>query len=100
MAGGSKFFLTFYIGSMLGANSEELDSDDLEEEEDFEFLGSDNESPPLAFGSGEKTSGTETVESLKSYMNEMDYELASTKIGKSFTTQPKIVRLTFCVTNW
>ncbi|XP_077206545.1 protein ecdysoneless homolog [Paroedura picta] len=77
------------LDKILGTPSEELDSDDLEEEEEFEFLESDEElkTDPQ----GEKPSQGDAVGSLKSYMDEMDSQLASTNIGKSFTTQPRMV---------
>uniref|UniRef100_A0A8C6YAK6 Ecdysoneless cell cycle regulator n=1 Tax=Naja naja TaxID=35670 RepID=A0A8C6YAK6_NAJNA len=74
---------------LLGANSEELDSDDLEEEEEFEFLDSDEESDLKADSQGDTASWNETTENLQTYMNEMDRELSSTAIGKSFTNQKK-----------
>ncbi|XP_077786626.1 protein ecdysoneless homolog isoform X2 [Podarcis muralis] len=79
------------LDKILGANSEELDSDDLEEEEEFEFLDSDEESELKAESHGETVSQIETPGSLRSYMDEMDSELASTNIGKSFTSRPKVV---------
>ncbi|XP_044276478.1 protein ecdysoneless homolog isoform X1 [Varanus komodoensis] len=72
------------IDKILGTNSEELDSDDLEEEEEFEFLDSDEESDLKSECQGETYCNT-TAGSLKSYMDEMDHELSSTNIGKSFT---------------
>ncbi|XP_069096506.1 protein ecdysoneless homolog isoform X1 [Pleurodeles waltl] len=64
---------------ILGTGSEDLDSDDLEEEEEFD-LDSDEEDTE------EKgTLPSEALESLKSYMEVMDRELAQTNIGKSFT---------------
>lgn len=78
---------------LLGPNSEELDSDDLEEEEEFEFLDSDEESDLKANSQGDAASWNETTENLQTYMNEMDHELSSTTIGKSFTNQKKAVRL-------
>ncbi|XP_034993927.1 protein ecdysoneless homolog [Zootoca vivipara] len=79
------------LDKILGANSEELDSDDLEEEEEFEFLDSDEESELKPESHGETVSQIETPGSLRSYMDEMDSELASTNIGKSFTSRPKVV---------
>uniref|UniRef100_A0A8C6Y7H3 Ecdysoneless cell cycle regulator n=1 Tax=Naja naja TaxID=35670 RepID=A0A8C6Y7H3_NAJNA len=77
------------LDKILGANSEELDSDDLEEEEEFEFLDSDEESDLKADSQGDTASWNETTENLQTYMNEMDRELSSTAIGKSFTNQKK-----------
>ncbi|KAH0623562.1 hypothetical protein JD844_006452 [Phrynosoma platyrhinos] len=79
------------LDKILGATSEELDSDDLEEEEEFEFLDSDEEFELKANRQGEKTSQNETAGSIRTYMDEMDHELASTNIGKSFTHQ-KVVQ--------
>ncbi|XP_060624785.2 protein ecdysoneless homolog [Anolis sagrei] len=80
------------LDKILGATSEELDSDDLEEEEEFEFLDSDEESDLKTDKEGEKTSWEETAGSLRSYMDDMDHELASTNIGKSFTHQQKVIK--------
>ncbi|XP_060097203.1 protein ecdysoneless homolog [Heteronotia binoei] len=77
------------LDRILGTTSEELDSDDLEEEEEFEFL--DRDEDLKTDNQGETPSQDDTVGSLKSYMDEMDSELASTNIGKSFTTQPRMV---------
>ncbi|XP_066476106.1 protein ecdysoneless homolog [Tiliqua scincoides] len=78
------------LDKMLGANSEELDSDDLDEEEEFEFLDSDEEFDSKSESRADTTSQNEMVGSIKSYMNEMDNELASTNIGRSFTN-PQVV---------
>uniref|UniRef100_A0A8C5QDF3 Ecdysoneless cell cycle regulator n=1 Tax=Leptobrachium leishanense TaxID=445787 RepID=A0A8C5QDF3_9ANUR len=64
------------LDNIIGSSPESLDSDDLESEEDFEFLESEEEQqmPP-----------SEALGSLRSYMEVMDQELAQTNIGKSFT---------------
>ncbi|XP_063290114.1 protein ecdysoneless homolog [Pelobates fuscus] len=69
------------LQKILGSSPEELDSDDLDEEEDFELLDSDEEEgiPPTS----------EALGSLRSYMDVMDQELAQTNIGQSFTTKTK-----------
>ncbi|XP_075466929.1 protein ecdysoneless homolog [Ascaphus truei] len=73
------------LEKILGASPEELDSDDLESEEDFELLDSDED-----LAHDEKTPFSEAaLGSLRSYMEVMDRELAQTNIGKSFTTKPK-----------
>ncbi|XP_048363040.1 protein ecdysoneless homolog [Sphaerodactylus townsendi] len=77
------------LDKILGTNSEELDSDDLEEEEEFEFLDSDEDLQ--TDNKEEAASQDEAVGSLKSYMDEMDNELASTNIGKSFATQSRTI---------
>lgn len=66
---------------ILGTGSEELDSDDLEEEEEFDLLDSDEDESTEEKGA----LPSEALESLKSYMEVMDRELAQTNIGKSFT---------------
>ncbi|NXT75722.1 ECD protein, partial [Zapornia atra] len=78
------------LDRILGADSEELDSDDLDEEEEFglsdeddEDFDTENQRPD------QKESPNELIGSLKSYMKEMDRELAQTNVGKSFTTQKK-----------
>ncbi|XP_069466638.1 protein ecdysoneless homolog [Ambystoma mexicanum] len=69
------------LEKLLGNDSEELDSDDLEEEEEFELLDSDEDESIEA----NEQFPAEALESLKSYMEVMDRELAQTNIGKSFT---------------
>ncbi|XP_032921666.1 protein ecdysoneless homolog [Catharus ustulatus] len=73
-----------------GADSEELDSDDLDEEEEFDFSDGDDEDLDAGNPRQEqKVTPEELVGSLKWYMNEMDRELAQTKAGKSFTSQKR-----------
>ncbi|XP_025069941.1 protein ecdysoneless homolog [Alligator sinensis] len=79
------------LDRILGADSEELDSDDLDEEEEFKFLDSDEDLNTEAHGEEQKALPNEIMGSLRSYMNEMDHELAHTNVGKSFTTQKKMV---------
>ncbi|KAM9550533.1 protein ecdysoneless homolog [Guaruba guarouba] len=78
------------LDRILGADSEELDSDDLDEEEEFDFSDEDDEdSDAENQRPDQEVSPNELIGSLKSYMNEMDRELAHTNVGKSFTTQKK-----------
>ncbi|XP_021254105.1 protein ecdysoneless homolog [Numida meleagris] len=78
------------LDRILGADSEELDSDDLDEEEEFNFSDEDdNDLDAENQRQDEEVSPNELIGSLKSYMDEMDRELAHTNIGKSFTTQKK-----------
>ncbi|NXB11700.1 ECD protein, partial [Cnemophilus loriae] len=78
------------LDRILGADSEELDSDDLDEEEEFDFSDGDDEDSDAGNQRQEqKVSPEELVGSLKSYMDEMDRELAQTNVGKSFTTQKR-----------
>lgn len=58
---------------------EELDSDDLDDDD-----GSDEEQEEETSGDTEQN-GTETLNDLRSYMDQMDEELMSTKMGQSFT---------------
>ncbi|NXC12731.1 ECD protein, partial [Corythaeola cristata] len=78
------------LDRILGADSEELDSDDLDEEEEFDFSDEDDDDLDAENQrQDQKVSPNELIGSLKSYMNEMDRELAHTNVGKSFTTQKK-----------
>ncbi|KAM3913488.1 protein ecdysoneless homolog [Leptodactylus fuscus] len=79
--------ITFDIDSFTSAlkkiigPSPELDSDDLDSEEDFELLNSDedlDDDQPTSLNTGD-------LQSLHSYMDVMDRELAHTSVGKSFT---------------
>ncbi|XP_058697349.1 protein ecdysoneless homolog [Poecile atricapillus] len=74
------------LDRILGADSEELDSDDLDEEEEFDFSDGDDEDLDAGNQRKEqKVSPEELLGSLRSYMSEMDRELAQTNVGKSFT---------------
>ncbi|NXX49440.1 ECD protein, partial [Tricholaema leucomelas] len=76
------------LDRILGADSEELDSDDLDEDQEFDFSDENDEDLDAENqGQDQKVSPNELIGSLKSYMNEMDRELAHTNIGKSFTTK-------------
>lgn len=68
----------------------ESDSDD-QDEEDFECLESDDDLDFETQEPGEEASVKGTLDDLKSYMAQMDRELAHTSIGKSFTTQKQMV---------
>ncbi|XP_063817542.1 protein ecdysoneless homolog isoform X2 [Pseudophryne corroboree] len=77
---------TSALEKILGPSLDELDSDDLDSEEDFELLDSDedldgDQAPPLS---------ADTLGSLRSYMDVMDRELAQTNIGKSFTKKKSV----------
>ncbi|XP_009074863.1 PREDICTED: protein SGT1-like, partial [Acanthisitta chloris] len=78
------------LDRILGADSEELDSDDLDEEEEFDFSDeADEDLDAVNQRQDQKVSPNELIGSLKAYMKEMDQELAQTNVGKSFTTQKK-----------
>ena len=68
----------------------ESDSDDLDEE-DSECLDSDDDLDLETQEPGEEASVKGTLDDLKSYMAQMDQELAHTSIAKSFTTQKQMV---------
>ncbi|XP_042650013.1 protein ecdysoneless homolog isoform X3 [Tyto alba] len=73
-----------------GADSEELDSDGLDEEEEFDFSNKDDEDLDVEDQrQDQKVPPNELIGSLKSYMSEMDRELAHTNVGKSFTVQKR-----------
>ncbi|XP_077038857.1 protein ecdysoneless homolog [Agelaius phoeniceus] len=77
---------------ILGADSEELDSDDLDEEEEEELGFSDEDDEELDAGNErqeQKVSPEELVGSLKAYMRDMDRELAQTNVGKSFSSHKR-----------
>ncbi|KAM5140819.1 protein ecdysoneless homolog [Mantella aurantiaca] len=71
---------TSALEKILGPSPEELDSDDLESEEDFDLLDSEEDVDDC----GESPMGADNLKSLHSYMDVLDRELAHTNIGKSF----------------
>lgn len=81
---------SFCVGVCVGPWPRESDSDDLDEE-DFEYLESDDDLDLKTQDPGEEASVKGTLDGLKSYMAQMDQELAHTSIGKSFTTQKQMV---------
>ncbi|XP_048419564.1 protein ecdysoneless homolog [Stegostoma tigrinum] len=86
--GQVEFDMNSFTGALeriLGVESDELDSDDLDEEEDYDLLHCDTESDTQEGKSEEDMSATETLENIRDYMKQMDQELARTQIGKSFT---------------
>ncbi|XP_017518655.1 protein ecdysoneless homolog isoform X2 [Manis javanica] len=87
-----------YFDKILGPWPRESDSDDLDEE-DFEYLESDDDLDLKTQDPGEEASVKGTLDGLKSYMAQMDQELAHTSIGKSFTTQKQMEPLSQIVNN-
>nr|KAF6303713.1 ecdysoneless cell cycle regulator [Myotis myotis] len=75
-----------------GPRPPESDSDD-QDEEDFESLESDDDLDFETQEPGEEASVKGTLDDLKSYMAQMDRELAHTSIGKSFATQKQMESL-------
>lgn len=89
-----KFTKWLFLCWGVGPGPQESDSDDLDEE-DFESLDSDDNVDLETQEHGGEASVKGTLDDLKSYMAQMDQELAHTSIGKSFTTQKQMV----CVFN-
>uniref|UniRef100_A0A672JIB1 Ecdysoneless homolog (Drosophila) n=1 Tax=Salarias fasciatus TaxID=181472 RepID=A0A672JIB1_SALFA len=71
-----------------GGKAEELDSDDLDDDddddEDDDEVDDKVKEEDDSSGNAE-TDGTQTLDSLKSYMDQMDEELMNTNIGQSFS---------------
>lgn len=78
-----------YFDKILGPKPPESDSDD-QDEEDFESLESDDDLDFETQEPEEEASVKGTLDDLKSYMAQMDRELAHTSIGKSFATQKQM----------
>lgn len=78
-----------YFDKILGPGPQASDSDDLDEEE-FECLDSDDDLDLGTQEPEEETTLKGTLDDLKSYMAQMDQELALTSIGKSFTTRKQV----------
>lgn len=82
------YFLILYIGS----KEEELDSDDLDDDDD-EVEEEEEEVGAEASSCEAETNGTETLDGLRSYMDQMDQELMNTNIGQSFSQTVKCLSL-------
>ncbi|CAN9499659.1 unnamed protein product [Ophioblennius macclurei] len=83
------------LDKLLGGKTEELDSDDLDDDDDDDDDDGPDDGGDVQEDDGVKeveeeeegSSGhaeTETLDSLKSYMDQMDEELMNTNIGQSF----------------
>uniref|UniRef100_A0A672JLQ8 Ecdysoneless homolog (Drosophila) n=1 Tax=Salarias fasciatus TaxID=181472 RepID=A0A672JLQ8_SALFA len=76
------------LDKLLGGKAEELDSDDLDDDddddEDDDEVDDKVKEEDDSSGNAE-TDGTQTLDSLKSYMDQMDEELMNTNIGQSFS---------------
>uniref|UniRef100_A0A4W6ERA8 Ecdysoneless homolog (Drosophila) n=1 Tax=Lates calcarifer TaxID=8187 RepID=A0A4W6ERA8_LATCA len=82
------------LDRLLGSKDEELDSDDLDDDEDDDDDDDDNgeeeeEAKEEESSDHVEMNGTETLDSLRKYMDQMDQELMSTNIGKSFRSVPR-----------
>lgn len=79
------------LDRLLGSKEEELDSDDLDDDDEEEEGDDEEEEEEKEEGSSghAEMNGTETLEGLRRYMDEMDEELMSTNIGQSFNVTNK-----------
>ncbi|GAA6231629.1 protein ecdysoneless homolog [Lates japonicus] len=74
------------LDRLLGSKDDELDSDDLDDDEDDDDDEEEEEEAKEEESSDHvEMNGTETLDSLRKYMDQMDQELMSTNIGKSFS---------------
>lgn len=76
------YFIYFFTGS----KEEELDSDDLDDDDDDDEENDDENDAEEEEGSSShaEMNGSETLNGLRRYMDQMDQELMSTNIGQSF----------------
>lgn len=72
-----------------GSNDDELDSDDFEDDDDEK--GNDvNDDEEVQNGESQEQTGAEALDNLRKYMDEMDQELQTTNIGRSFTQNNRV----------
>ncbi|XP_044070259.1 protein ecdysoneless homolog [Siniperca chuatsi] len=71
------------LDRLLGSKEEELDSDDLGDDDEEDDEEEEEEKEEGSCGHAEMN-GTETLDGLRGYMDQMDQELMSTNIGQSF----------------
>ncbi|KAL0169274.1 hypothetical protein M9458_033870, partial [Cirrhinus mrigala] len=68
------------------SKDDELDSDDFEDDDDDEEDDNEvDEDEEAQNGESQEQAGAKALDNLRKYMDEMDQELQSTNIGKSFT---------------
>ncbi|XP_045926648.1 protein ecdysoneless homolog isoform X2 [Micropterus dolomieu] len=73
------------LDRVLGSKEDELDSDDLSDDDDEEDdEGEEREEKEEGSSGHAEMNGTETLDGLRAYMDQMDQELMSTNIGQSF----------------
>ncbi|XP_039995760.1 protein ecdysoneless homolog [Xiphias gladius] len=76
------------LDRLLGSKEEELDSDDLDDDDDDDDEEEEEEEEEEEKEEGSSghvdMNGKETLDTLRRYMDQMDQELMSTNIGKSF----------------
>uniref|UniRef100_A0A8C2BC26 Ecdysoneless homolog (Drosophila) n=1 Tax=Cyprinus carpio TaxID=7962 RepID=A0A8C2BC26_CYPCA len=76
--------VTSALDRLLGSKDEELDSDDFEDDDEEDDNDVDEDEGVQNCESQEQA-GAEALDNLRKYMDEMDQELQSTNIGRSFT---------------
>ncbi|XP_073337742.1 protein ecdysoneless homolog [Pagrus major] len=72
------------LDRLLGSKEEELDSDDLDDEDEEDDEEEQEEEEENGLSGQAEMNGTETLDGLRRYMDQMDQELMSTNIGQSF----------------
>lgn len=72
-----------------GSKDEELDSDDFEDDDEEDDNDVDEDEGVQNCESQEQA-GAEALDNLRKYMDEMDQELQSTNIGRSFTQNNRV----------
>ncbi|XDV43054.1 hypothetical protein PO909_011604 [Leuciscus waleckii] len=79
--------VTSALDRLLGTKDDELDSDDFDDDDDDDDEDDNDvdENEEVQNGGFQEQAGSEELENLKKYMDEMDQELQSTNIGQSFT---------------
>uniref|UniRef100_A0A672QM31 Protein ecdysoneless homolog n=1 Tax=Sinocyclocheilus grahami TaxID=75366 RepID=A0A672QM31_SINGR len=84
--------VTSALDRLLGSKDDELDSDDFEDDDDDDDdEGNDvNDDEEVQNGESQEQAGAEALDSLRKYMDEMDQELQSTNIGKSFALNNRV----------
>uniref|UniRef100_A0A8C1B2F2 Ecdysoneless homolog (Drosophila) n=1 Tax=Cyprinus carpio carpio TaxID=630221 RepID=A0A8C1B2F2_CYPCA len=81
--------VTSALDRLLGSKDEELDSDDFEDDDEEDDNDVDEDEGVQNCESQEQA-GAEALDNLRKYMDEMDQELQSTNIGRSFTLNNRV----------
>uniref|UniRef100_A0A673HG91 Protein ecdysoneless homolog n=1 Tax=Sinocyclocheilus rhinocerous TaxID=307959 RepID=A0A673HG91_9TELE len=71
--------MSSHEGAEIPSKDDELDSDDFEDDDE------EDEDEEVQNGESQKQADAEALDNLRKYMDEMDQELQSTNIGRSFT---------------
>uniref|UniRef100_A0A8C2HGN2 Ecdysoneless homolog (Drosophila) n=1 Tax=Cyprinus carpio TaxID=7962 RepID=A0A8C2HGN2_CYPCA len=81
--------VTSALDRLLGSKDDELDSDDFEDDDEEDDNDVDEDEGVQNCESQEQA-GAEALDNLRKYMDEMDQELQSTNIGRSFTQNNRV----------